>query len=66
MIHGMTDAEMLDWLSADNELMDFIYPDNDPLSYNFARFPEVLWFKLRRSIEPFTRADMSYRKVVIC
>ncbi|CAD5122466.1 DgyrCDS10889 [Dimorphilus gyrociliatus] len=66
MVYGITDTEMLDALSSDDELMNYIYTDYDPTSFEYVRFPEMLWLKLRKSIEPFTRVDISHDYVVIC
>ncbi|KAM5237944.1 NACHT domain- and WD repeat-containing protein 1 [Ctenodactylus gundi] len=48
--HGLSEAELKDVLSLDDELLQEVYRDWTPPSHELLRFPPLLWVRLRRDL----------------
>lgn len=48
--NGLSDAEMKDILSLDDEVLSEIYQHGSPPCKTILRFPPLLWARLRRDI----------------
>ncbi|XP_008822868.1 NACHT domain- and WD repeat-containing protein 1 [Nannospalax galili] len=49
--HGLSEAELKDVLSLDDEVLQAVYQDWTPPSKEVLRFPPLLWVRLRRDLE---------------
>ncbi|XP_055095108.1 NACHT domain- and WD repeat-containing protein 1 isoform X2 [Symphalangus syndactylus] len=49
--HGLSEAELKDVLSLDDEVLQDVYRDWTPPSKELLRFPPLLWVRLRRDLE---------------
>eukprot|EP00071_Canis_lupus_P029068 XP_022262625.1 NACHT domain- and WD repeat-containing protein 1 isoform X2 [Canis lupus familiaris] len=48
--HGLSEAELKDVLSLDDEVLEAVYQDWTPPSKELLRFPPLLWVRLRRDL----------------
>uniref|UniRef100_A0A667GCQ6 NACHT and WD repeat domain containing 1 n=1 Tax=Lynx canadensis TaxID=61383 RepID=A0A667GCQ6_LYNCA len=48
--HGLSEAELKDVLSLDDEVLQVVYRDWTPPSKELLRFPPLLWVRLRRDL----------------
>lgn len=48
--HGLSEAELKDVLSLDDEVLQSVYQDWTPPSKELLRFPPLLWVRLRRDL----------------
>ncbi|KAM6219589.1 NACHT domain- and WD repeat-containing protein 1 [Rhynchocyon petersi] len=48
--HGLSEAELKDVLSLDDEVLQVVYQDWTPPSKELLRFPPLLWVRLRRDL----------------
>ncbi|XP_006750450.1 NACHT domain- and WD repeat-containing protein 1 [Leptonychotes weddellii] len=48
--HGLSEAELKDVLSLDDEVLQAVYQDWTPPSKELLRFPPLLWVRLRRDL----------------
>ncbi|XP_019497562.1 PREDICTED: NACHT domain- and WD repeat-containing protein 1 isoform X3 [Hipposideros armiger] len=48
--HGLSEAELKDILSLDDEVLQAVYQDWTPPSKELLRFPPLLWVRLRRDL----------------
>uniref|UniRef100_A0A8D1N9N5 NACHT and WD repeat domain containing 1 n=1 Tax=Sus scrofa TaxID=9823 RepID=A0A8D1N9N5_PIG len=48
--HGLSEAELKDVLSLDDEVLQAVYQDWTPPSRELLRFPPLLWVRLRRDL----------------
>lgn len=48
--HGLSEAELKDALSLDDEVLQAVYRDWTPPSKELLRFPPLLWVRLRRDL----------------
>ncbi|KAL6054660.1 hypothetical protein STEG23_035351, partial [Scotinomys teguina] len=48
--HGLSEAELKDVLSLDDEVLQVVYHDWTPPSKELLRFPPLLWVRLRRDL----------------
>ncbi|XP_019271755.2 NACHT domain- and WD repeat-containing protein 1 isoform X1 [Panthera pardus] len=49
--HGLSEAELKDVLSLDDEALQVVYRDWTPPSKELLRFPPLLWVRLRRDLD---------------
>lgn len=48
--YGLSEAELKDVLSLDDEVLQTVYQDWTPPSKELLRFPPLLWVRLRRDL----------------
>uniref|UniRef100_H0WTF2 NACHT and WD repeat domain containing 1 n=1 Tax=Otolemur garnettii TaxID=30611 RepID=H0WTF2_OTOGA len=70
--HGLSEAELKDVLSLDDEVLQAVYQDWTPPSKELLRFPPLLWVRLRRDlgyclarrpVEGFTLLAIAHRQL---
>nr|XP_010970407.1 PREDICTED: NACHT and WD repeat domain-containing protein 1 [Camelus bactrianus] len=70
--HGLSEAELKDVLSLDDEVLQTVYQDWTPPSKELLRFPPLLWVRLRRDlgnclarrpVDGFTLLAIAYRQL---
>nr|XP_006199152.2 NACHT domain- and WD repeat-containing protein 1 isoform X2 [Vicugna pacos] len=70
--HGLSEAELKDVLSLDDEVLQTVYQDWNPPSKELLRFPPLLWVRLRRDlgnclarrpVDGFTLLAIAYRQL---
>nr|XP_045758178.2 NACHT domain- and WD repeat-containing protein 1 [Mirounga angustirostris] len=70
--HGLSEAELKDVLSLDDEVLQAVYRDWTPPSKELLRFPPLLWVRLRRDlghclarrpVDGFTLLAIAYRQL---
>uniref|UniRef100_A0A2K6P3A8 NACHT domain- and WD repeat-containing protein 1 n=1 Tax=Rhinopithecus roxellana TaxID=61622 RepID=A0A2K6P3A8_RHIRO len=71
--HGLSEAELKDVLSLDDEVLQAVYRDWTPPSKELLRFPPLLWVRLRRDlgyylarrpVDGFTLLAIAHRQLV--
>uniref|UniRef100_H2NXZ0 NACHT domain- and WD repeat-containing protein 1 n=1 Tax=Pongo abelii TaxID=9601 RepID=H2NXZ0_PONAB len=71
--HGLSEAELKDVLSLDDEVLQDVYRDWTPPSKELLRFPPLLWVRLRRDlgyylarrpVDGFTLLAIAHRQLV--
>ena len=63
--HGLTEAELEDVLSLDNEVLDDVYQYWDPPFPGIIRIPTILWKRIRHYIEDYIVEQQADRMTVL-
>ena len=63
---GLTEIELLDTLSCNDQVLNEVYINHDPSTYGIVRFPYLLWLRIYDELSPYLDERLTDGKTTLC